>query len=374
MDTAQYDIQREGITEEEWSQLLGEFRDATLHQTWSSGRVQVGEGNLRHVVVRTGGDAVALAQVMLRKIPLIGIGVATVYWGPLWRRKDRPPDPGALEQILDVLIQEYALGRGYLLRVWPAAYDLLLAETGPERDVFARRGFKHNAGARPFETLMVDLTSSEDDLRKNLDHKWRNQLSAAEKAGLQLVHGTSDALYDRFSSLLREMIARKKFTTNVDYENYRRLQDDLPEPLKMHIFICERHGEAVAGGVYSVIGSMGMYLLGATAASGLKVNGSNLIQWNVMKWMKEHGCEVYDLGGIDPIGNAGVYKFKKGIAGKSGKTARHVGQFYAAATLRSRLLQQFLNRRTGQVEDLQRALKARFRARRQGHAPESRPA
>jgi lipid II:glycine glycyltransferase (peptidoglycan interpeptide bridge formation enzyme) len=357
MNSSRYEVQIGGVTESGWSALLPAFRDATLHQTWSSGRIQVGDKNLRHVIVRDGADAVALAQVMLRKLPLIPAGLATVYWGPIWRRKDRPADPRVLDRVIDALKEEYAAKQGLLLRVWPVEYGIPGSdEVNNTTFQFERKGFQLNLNVSPFQTLIVDLTPSEELLRKNLDHKWRNQLNAAEKADLQLKTGTSDEMYETFYSLLNEMVARKKFSSNVDYRRFERLQKDLPEPLKMRIFICESQGAPVAAGVYSAIGSMGVYLLGATATKGLKLNGSNLIQWNVLKWLKQQGCDSYDLGGIDAAGNPGVYKFKKGIAGKTGKEVRHVGQFYAATTLRARLLHFLLNRRFGPTATLRRVL------------------
>jgi lipid II:glycine glycyltransferase (peptidoglycan interpeptide bridge formation enzyme) len=35
----------------------------------------------------------------------------------------------------------------------------------------------------------------------------------------------------------------------------------------------------------------------------------------MIKWLKEHGFKYYDLGGIDPDINPGVYHFKKGLSG-----------------------------------------------------------
>jgi hypothetical protein len=34
-----------------------------------------------------------------------------------------------------------------------------------------------------------------------------------------------------------------------------------------------------------------------------------------MQWLKENGVRWYDLGGIDPDQNPGVYHFKKGMSG-----------------------------------------------------------
>jgi lipid II:glycine glycyltransferase (peptidoglycan interpeptide bridge formation enzyme) len=98
----------------------------------------------------------------------------------------------------------------------------------------------------------------------------------------------------------------------------------------MKIFICTFEGKPIAGGVFSAIGETGQYMFGATANNGLKANGSNLIQWTMLKWLKGSGCKWYDSGGIDPSGNPGVYRFKLGIVGKRGKDVSHLGQFVLA--------------------------------------------
>ena len=38
------------------------------------------------------------------------------------------------------------------------------------------------------------------------------------------------------------------------------------------------------------------------------------LQWRAAQHLKELGLRWYDLGGIDPDGNEGVYRFKSGMA------------------------------------------------------------
>ena len=42
---------------------------------------------------------------------------------------------------------------------------------------------------------------------------------------------------------------------------------------------------------------------------------SVLLQWTLIEWLKENSFKWYDLGGIDPERNPGVYHFKKGLFG-----------------------------------------------------------
>ena len=71
----------------------------------------------------------------------------------------------------------------------------------------------------------------------------------------------------------------------------------------------------MAGHVASLLGDTSVYLLGATLEAGLKAKASYLLQWNAILEAKKRGLSWYDLGGIDPEGNPGVYHFKKGLGG-----------------------------------------------------------
>jgi lipid II:glycine glycyltransferase (peptidoglycan interpeptide bridge formation enzyme) len=72
------------------------------------------------------------------------------------------------------------------------------------------------------------------------------------------------------------------------------------------------------------MGDSGIYLLGATSDDGLNARGAYLLQWTMIQWLKENGFKWYDLGGIDPQGNPGVYSFKKGL---SGADMSHISAF-----------------------------------------------
>jgi len=54
----------------------------------------------------------------------------------------------------------------------------------------------------------------------------------------------------------------------------------------------------------------------------MKTKGSYLLQWRAIQWLKGKGCRWYDLGGINPETNPGVYHFKAGL---SGIDVHHIG-------------------------------------------------
>ena len=152
---------------------------------------------------------------------------------------------------------------------------------------------------------------------------------------LEVVEGVGDEVYSEFAGLYRMLQARKKFETFVDIEEFRRIQRGLEADLKMRVMICCVNGAPAAALVGSAIGEKGIYLLGAINDTGMKTKGSYLLQWRMVEWLKQVGCHWYDLGGIDPEGNPGVYHFKSGL---SGRDVRHIGQYDLHGNFSSRLV------------------------------------
>jgi lipid II:glycine glycyltransferase (peptidoglycan interpeptide bridge formation enzyme) len=128
------------------------------------------------------------------------------------------------------------------------------------------------------------------------------------------------------------MRKRKTFETTVDIHEFGRIQGDLAESHRLRILICEDKGEPVAGLVASAMGDTAIYLLGATSDKGLNSKGAYLLQWTLIKWLKDKGFKWYDLGGIDPERNPGVYHFKRGL---SGADVSHLNPLVACNSLAS---------------------------------------
>ncbi len=314
-----YFVEVDRITRVDWEGHLSRFNDASLYQSWSYGVARWGDGKLSHLVLKEKEEVVGIAQVTVVRLPVVGAGIASVSWGPLWRRRDRTQDLGAFKALIVSLKEEYAGRRGLLVRIAPNVF----CDEGEETaKILREEGYERNGPQ--YRTLVLDLTRTIDAIRKSLDQKWRNQLNRAEKNSLSVLEGTGEDLYDMFSVIYRDMMSRKKFNTSVDIEVFREVQRDLPGRQKMQILVCEYQKRPVAAVIGTRIGESGIFLLGATSNDGANHKGSYLLQWKLIQWLKDKGAQYYDLGGIDPVTNPGVYHFKSGI---SGKERKHIGQF-----------------------------------------------
>ena len=310
-----YRVEIDTVTAAEWSELLGRFADANLYQTWSYGAVRWSEKNLSHLVLRRNGEVAGLAQVRIVCSPLVKRGVAYLRWGPLCQLRGHELELETTRQMALALHEEYVKKRCLFLRVLPNAFV-----SSPRANIFhtafSTLGKVSSRPANPERTFLLDLSPSLEELRKKLDQKWRNQLNRAEKNNLTIVAGNGGAEYRVFLQIYEKMWSRKRFDTTVDVNEFGRIGGDLPAGLKFKILICEHQGKPVSGIVCSAIGNTGIYLLGATHDEGLNTKGAYLLQWTMIRWLKENGFQFYDLGGIDPEKNPGVFHFKQGFSGQ----------------------------------------------------------
>jgi lipid II:glycine glycyltransferase (peptidoglycan interpeptide bridge formation enzyme) len=316
-----YTAEVDRITKKEWEAILPEFDDATIYQTWSYGAVRWGVEQLGHAVIKRGDEIVALAQVAIREIPFLKLGVAYVPWGPVWIKKNQEKNPSVFRVILCALRDEYAMRRGLCLRLSPMVYER--AENNLEA-ILNESGYQKIRSVKPYRTFLLDVSRPLDQLRKSLNPKWRNKLNGAERNSLEVVEGDSEELYQCFLSLQREMQTRKAYEPGVDYEEFGRIQSELPDSLKMRIMLCKHNGVPIVVTICSAIGETGIYLLGASGDQGLNLKGSYLLQWRTIQWLKSRGCSWYDLGGINRKKNPGGYDFKAGL---SGFEISHLGTF-----------------------------------------------
>jgi lipid II:glycine glycyltransferase (peptidoglycan interpeptide bridge formation enzyme) len=323
MPQPEYRYTADTLTAEKWTEILVQFRDACLYQSWSYGAVRWGANNLAHLILWKGDQVAAAAQIRIMCFPLVG-GIAYVTWGPLWKRKGQPDNPEVLCEMFRALRKEFAERRKFFLRVLPSDED-----TDSESLVarIAQRGFTWSKTS--YQTIVMDLTLSPDELRKSMRNTWRQTLQKAERAGVEVEEGTSVELFRECLEVYDQMHGRKGFAAGVDMSEYAGIQADLPDSLKMRISVCRLEGKVVAALAWSVIGETGIPMLAATGDQALKMNALHYLYWNMIQRMKDQGCTAMNMGGINKEENKGGYVWKSGLSGKRGREVGQIGQFDA---------------------------------------------
>lgn len=318
-----------------WFDTLGCFCDTNLYQTLSYDTAQYRQDNISHFVLKKNGESVAVTQVRLINLPLLNKGIAYVFWGPMWQRRGVTADLDIFRQTIRALRNEYSIRRGLVLRIFPYAF---LGKDDALKEILADEGFEYYDDNKSHRTLIIDLAPPLEEIRAALDQKWRNCLNRAERNNLEIVSGTEDYLFDEIEKIYNEMASRKGLEDISDIEYLKKVQRDLPTEFKLRVSLCRLDGQVCAGAIFSAIGATAVYLVGATSNAGMKSNGSYLIQWSFLKWLKESGFLSYNLNGINPELNPGTYHFKRGLAGKKGMDLEFLGKHQVADSPVSALL------------------------------------
>src|SRR5215469_3601062 len=189
MSSSNWQVEVDSATSIEWSQLLDLFDDANIYQTSAYGGVRWGERNLSRIVLKRSGRAVAIAQLRILRPTPLKFGIAYLRWGPLWERRDIPFDPEVPRRMASAIEEEYVTRRKLYLQVVPNAF------VGSRRAAMMHSAFctfrlEPLNAENVYRTFVLDLTPSLDELRKRLNQKWRNQLSAAEKSKVEVISGS----------------------------------------------------------------------------------------------------------------------------------------------------------------------------------------
>jgi lipid II:glycine glycyltransferase (peptidoglycan interpeptide bridge formation enzyme) len=321
-----YTSEVDTVTERDWHERLQEFDDSNIYQTWSYGEVMWGPHNTSHLVLKNNGDIVALAQVRLARIPLLNVGIAYIFRGPVWRPRETTLDEEALRQALRALRNEYVCKRGLLLRLAPLMFA---NETEHNLRIFGEENYKPKVNGHSKITILMDLSPSIEELGCGLHRNWKRSLKAAEGHGLEVIEGDGDDQFKAVIDIYREMVDRKGFLEPNDIEKFRQVQALLPGALKMKVTVCRSPEGSCAGLIWSEIGETAIELFAATRAAALANGAAYLLRWRLVEHLKRSDFRMYNLNGINQVQNPGVYRFKSGLAGKAGTEIAYLDIFEA---------------------------------------------
>ena len=307
----------EPVTCEEWIHEARRFRDYSYRQTWAYGELLAERRRAVsvHVAIRWGNDLLGLADVRLRRAPFGLGGLAYVSWGPLVQLEGQD----ALQRLvhcMEALRDEFVKRRRLLLRVdlRPSLRRTDWSDRAAE--LLNAAGFSRARRLPAERTLLLDLDRPLAELRRCLAQKWRNCLNRAERNGLTVRRGSDRQIFGEFCSLFSRFRQQKTFNVDLDAGFFMKVHGRMEPSARFEVALAERDGQVVAGHVASLLGDTCVYLLGASEKAGLETKASYLLQWHVITKAKERGLRWYDLGGIDPVNNHGVYHFKRGLGGQ----------------------------------------------------------
>jgi hypothetical protein len=183
-----------------------------------------------------------------------------------------------------------------------------------ERVAAAMTGIGNAAVIASGETVSIDLTQTESQLDKQLSVGHRRNIRILRTSGFTAsVDGWND--YPTFRQLYLQTMQRLNAGAFYRFGEayFRRLRECLDGML--HICaIRNPAGDVVCGGLFTRVGRVAQYHLGATADGYGKHAPSKLMLFTVRNWAKSAGAEIFHLGGGVGGKRDSLFEFKNGFA------------------------------------------------------------
>lgn len=303
-----------------WDELH-EASVGPLQQHYAFGQAMQALGSrcLRARISRE-GELFGIAQFMARR-PLGLLGLALCSRGPVWRAGSSPQMQA---QACQLMAGSVPLRRPRFALFGPEEGQVESPEA-PETS-----GEPHPAKpgglaglTRVFTgdaTVLLDLTASDDQLRRALHPKWRNRLVAAEASALKFQRvGEKPAQYQWLlerEGLQRQARAYRALPASFVPAWQVAIASITPERSAMLTIRCDLGREAVAAMMFLLHGRSATYHLGWSNDDGRQHNAHNLLLWRALALLREQGIAQLDLGGVNTQRGASLARFKLGTGGR----------------------------------------------------------
>ncbi len=238
-------------------------------------------------------------------------------FGDLWYA---PKGPGVIDAgaMLDILSDRDSMRSAFLVKVEPE-----LEESRTDTRLWRSAGLSKARSDVQMSraTIIVDLDRDEDALIASFKPKTRYNIRLAARRGVEVnpVEMT-DANIAVMYSLMAATRERAGFFLRSEkyFRGYWELQAASGQA---QLFFASWQGQVLAGVFATFLGTHGWYKDGGSIKEHSELMAPHLLQWEVMRWLRERGVRTYDLVAVPPASQLvdshplfGLYRFKSGFS------------------------------------------------------------
>jgi peptidoglycan pentaglycine glycine transferase (the first glycine) len=171
---------------------------------------------------------------------------------------------------------------------------------------------------QPKETLIMDISKSEEEILTEMKSKTRYNIKLAEKKEVRIKkQEVSEEYIEEFLRLTKIMSERQGIMTHEE-SYYRKMFEKIPSNI-LKLYVAEYDGKIIAANVMIFFGDTATYLHGASDEKYKNLMAPHLLQWQAIKDAKLTGCKQYDFFGVKVKNKSGkswegVTRFKLGFS------------------------------------------------------------
>lgn len=299
-------------------------RNGNFLQTLEWAKVKNDWKNI-YFVIKDNGVIKGGGSILLRRLPVVGKNFMYCPRGPVLDFKDREVLAFFVEKMKELARKYDAI----MLKIDP---DVEIDEKEVVRNLFDFRFTQkpltlNFEGIQPRFVSRLDITSNLEQVMEGFHHKTRYNIRLAERKGVTVRVGEREDLR-RFHEIMEETGLRDNFVVR-SLAYFQKMWDNLVPPGYMRLYVAEFEGQMLSGAISLMFGNKCWYLYGASSNTLRNLMPNYLLQWEMIRWAKEEGCDIYDFRGIsgdlDPSNPLyGLFRFKKGF---NGRYTEFIGEF-----------------------------------------------
>jgi peptidoglycan pentaglycine glycine transferase (the first glycine) len=297
---------------EAWNAFVEAAPYHAFPQLWEWGEVRAlgGWRAVRLAIGPSQDQPVAGAQLLLRRLPVIGWHLAYVPRGPIGDLDDA--------QVRDALVSALrALGRAE--RIATIRADPEAEPASPFGGALLVDPWRVAPKVQPPITRVLDLTRGEEGLRSDLKRKHRQYVNKAERAGITIERFDGEAPADAIGPALAEFnriyavtAARAGFVARAPYY-YERVWAALAPAGHARLSFALVDGERVATILHFTCGDRVVESYGGMTDAGAEARANYLLKWDAICAFAAEGFRTYDMWGL---ATGGIRQFKEGFGGR----------------------------------------------------------
>ena len=311
-----------------WRDFVSASPYGDVLQTLEWGAVKRPEWYALPVALEAAGNFDASALVLKRSLP----GGRSFFYlprGPIldWSRAEIP---AAMLYRLRELAKPH---RAAFIKIDPCVPD----DTPGVKEKLAQMGFQfspdatgHFGGTQPRCNMKLSLEGTLDDIQARFHQKWRYNIRLAAKKGVTVHSDASRDDLEIFHSIYRVTAGRNRFTGR-PLAYFQKMWDALVPAGLMKLFVTYHDSKPLSAAICFLMPPQCWYIYGASSNESRNLMPNHLMQWTMIQWAKENGCDLYDFRGVPdpdagemPPGEEGLVRFKTGFGAE---LTRYIGEY-----------------------------------------------
>jgi hypothetical protein len=276
------------MTDAEWDKAISSYDSKYLfHQSsWLNFVKESHNGRIvRLKIVENGNVSGYFCGIIIKKGPLRILGSPlkgwnTTFMGPIVNKGfDYENFLKAIERVC---------------KKW-GIHHIEMSNPFLDNDVFMNNKFFANEEI----TMIVPLSSDEEENWKNLKSECRNRIRKGKKNNLVIQDTDDPAFVDEFYAQLKEVFGRQNLVPTYPVERIKNLFNHLKPAGLLYTLEVKYDNEVVATGVFPYDDRCVYYLGGASWKKAHKLYPNELLHWTVMTMAVQKGIKEYDMTGRD---------------------------------------------------------------------------